>query len=281
MMDRRYHRVEWGAGKPRSRTTTDYWKQAVRWNRKAQASGQRDRVFCASLADWLDDEVPIEWLADLLDLIAQTSHLDWLLLTKRIENWRDRLHEVVRHTHNGASTLASTWLDGNAPNNVWLGTTVEGQKQANERIPLLLETSAKVRFLSVEPLLEPIQIEPWLYALHPMPGYINGNAYGNSHSTNKIDWVICGGESGKDARTFDLHWARSLREQCQAAGVLFFFKQTGSNAIDSSQNHAVNRSLKDPKGGNITELPEELQVREIPLQSNTAKRVQLALKEVP
>ena len=87
MMERRYHRVQWGAGQPRSRTTADYWKQPARWHRQAQASGQRDRVFCASLADWLDDEVPIDWLADLLKLIESTPHLDWLLLTKRIEHW--------------------------------------------------------------------------------------------------------------------------------------------------------------------------------------------------
>ena len=264
MMERRYHRVQWGAGQSRSRTTADYWKQPARWNRQAQASGQRDRVFCASLADWLDNEVPINWLADLLKLIETTPHLDWLLLTKRIEHWSDRLREVSGLTHAGA-TIANTWLDGNAPANVWLGTTVEGQKQGNDRIPLLLEIPTTLRFLSCEPLLEELRLEPWFYAnpptmLRPLPGQASVQAY----KPNKIDWIICGGESGKEARPFDLQWARSLCQQCQAAGVPFFFKQTGAHAIDSSQLHPVPQSRHDPKGGNISALPAELQVREIP-----------------
>jgi protein gp37 len=273
MMERRYHRVQWGAGQPRSRTTADYWKQPARWQRQAQVSGQRDRVFCASLADWLDNEVPIDWLADLLTLISATPQLDWLLLTKRLEHWSDRLHDVVRLAHDSA-IIASTWLDGKAPANVWLGTTVEGQKQANDRIPLLLEIPTTLRFLSCEPLLENLSLEPWLSANTPNSGLSNGNTFDKAHGLNKIDWIICGGESGKEARTFDLQWARSLRSQCQAASVSFFFKQTGAHAIDSSQLHPVQRSLKDPKGGKITELSVDLQVREIP------KRVPLPLKEL-
>lgn len=281
MMERRYHRVQWGAGQPRSRTTADYWKQPARWQRQAQANGQRERVFCASLADWLDDEVPIDWLADLLKLIETTPHLDWLLLTKRIEHWSNRLQAVSRLTHDGA-TLASTWLEGNAPVNVWLGTTVEGQQQANDRIPMLLKIPTTLRFLSCEPLLEAINIRQCL----PTVAEANGTC---GLEPNRLHWIICGGESGKEARTFDLQWARSLREQCQAAGVAFFFKQTGAHAIDSSQLHSVQRSPQDPKGGNITALPEALQVREIPLpllhpvpveRSKKQKRVPLPLKDV-
>ncbi|PSB25368.1 DUF5131 family protein [Stenomitos frigidus] len=252
MMERRYHRVEWGAGKPRSRTTADYWKQPARWQRRAQLAGNRERVFCASLADWLDHEVPIAWLADLLTLIQTTPQLDWLLLTKRPEHWSERLHEVVRLKHKGADTLAAAWLDGKAPTNVWLGTTVENQAQAERRIPLLLTLPATLRFLSCEPLLEAINL------LKCLPS--------NVRSENRLHWAICGGESGKEARTFDLQWARSLRGQCQAAGVSFFFKQTGSHAIDSSEQHAMQHSLKDPKGGNLAALPEDLQTREIPTQ---------------
>ncbi|MBW4695569.1 MAG: phage Gp37/Gp68 family protein [Lyngbya sp. HA4199-MV5] len=281
MMERRYHRVQWGAGQPRSRTTADYWKQPARWQRQAKANGQRDRVFCASLADWLDDEVSIDWLADLLKLIETTPHLDWLLLTKRIEHWSDRLQAVSRLIHDSA-IIASTWLEGNAPVNVWLGTTVEGQQQANERIPLLLEIPTTLRFLSCEPLLEAINILPCL----PTVAAANGEC---GLEPNRLHWIICGGESGKEARTFDLQWARSLREQCQAAGVAFFFKQTGAHAIDSSHLHSVPQSPQDPKGGNITALPEDLQVREIPLpllqpapggRSKKQKRVPLPLKEV-
>ncbi|MBD2033820.1 phage Gp37/Gp68 family protein [Leptolyngbya sp. FACHB-321] len=280
MMERRYHRVQWGAGQPRSRTTADYWKQPARWQRQAQANGQRERVFCASLADWLDDEVPIDWLADLLKLIETTPHLDWLLLTKRLEHWSDRLQAVSRLTHDDA-TIASTWLEGNAPVNVWLGTTVENQAQAERRVPRLLALPATLCFLSCEPLLEAINLLPYLSTVADA----NGTC---ALESNRLHWIICGGESGKEARSFDLQWARSLREQCQTAGVAFFFKQTGAHAIDSSQSHPVRRSLQDPKGGNITTLPEDLQVREIPTllqpapveRSKKQKCVPLPIKEV-
>ena len=257
MMERRYHRVQWGAGQPRSRTTADYWKQPARWHRQAQANGQRERVFCASLADWLDDEVPIGWLADLLKLIETTPHLDWLLLTKRIEHWSAHLQAVSHLTQDGA-TIASTWLEGNAPVNVWLGTTVENPAQAERRIPHLLALPATLRFLSCEPLLEAINLQQYL----PTVADANGTC---GLEPSRLHWIICGGESGKEARTFDLQWARTLRSQCQATGVAFFFKQTGAHAIDSSHLHSVQRSPQDPKGGNITVLPEALQVREIPL----------------
>ena len=278
-MERRYHRVQWGVGQPRSRTTADYWKQPARWNRQAQASGQRDRVFCASLADWLDDEVPVDWLADLLTLIEATPHLDWLLLTKRLEHWSDRLQTVVHLTHGSSNAIASTWLAGKAPANVWLGTTVENQAQAERRIPRLLALPATLRFLSCEPLLEAINILKCLPTkAEDTPG----------REPNRLHWAICGGESGKEARTFDLQWARSLYSQCQAINVSFFFKQTGAHAIDSSRLDPVQRSLKDPKGGNITELSADLQVREIPtpLQATPAghgkdlERIPLPLKEV-
>jgi len=95
LMDTRYGRVKWGAGNPRSRTAPSNWKKVRSWNNRAGRDGVRPRVFCASLADWLDDEVPLEWLADLLGLISQTTNLDWLMLTKRPENWADRLSRVA------------------------------------------------------------------------------------------------------------------------------------------------------------------------------------------
>jgi protein gp37 len=104
------------------------------------------------------------------------------------------------------STLARTWLNGMAPHNVWLGTTVEDQARADERIP------AEVRFLSCEPLLGPVNL-----------GLLRSPAGGRGY----VDWVICGGESGPGARPMHPDWARSLRDQCQAAGVAFLFKQWG------------------------------------------------------
>lgn len=214
--DKRRHVVEWGPGKPRKRTTEAYWKQPLAWNRKAEKDGTRPRVFCASLADWLDPEVPIEWLADLLELISATPHLDWLLLTKRPELWWERVEAALHFllcsnpTLSPLEFLARVWLDGYVPNNIWIGTTVENQK-ATARIPHLLQIPGLVHFLSCEPLIGAVDLSPWLYLMKE-----RGEA-----------WVICGGESGPNARPMRPAWARSLRDQCVEAQIPFHFKQWG------------------------------------------------------
>jgi len=228
--------VKWGG--PRRRTSASNWNEPRKWDREAQAAlaahsdecakdmsyGQhvkppaRPRVFCASLADWLDDAVPVEWLADLLALIRATPHLDWLLLTKRPQNWGPRLNAVVLWSMERDIHIAPVmqWLTGKAPANVWIGTTVEDQQRADERIPALLKIPACVRFLSCEPLLGPVNL-----AIGD-PKHRTAESY---HS--EIHWVICGGESGPGARPMHPDWARSLRDQCAAAGVAFHFKQWG------------------------------------------------------
>lgn len=172
----RWGDVEWGPGKERRRTSAANWRKPLSWDRAAARDGVRPRVFCASLSDWLDPEVPAEWLADLLGLIADTLHLDWLLLTKRPELWRERLEDVVRATRvleaAGApcpTPLAGAWLDGGVPANVWVGTTVEDQRRADERIPQLVEIPARVRFLSCEPLLGAVGLTRYLRPLAPVP----------------------------------------------------------------------------------------------------------------
>ncbi len=210
----------WGAGKPRKRTSASNWNEPRRWNRLQETSGAvhhgaaRPRVFCASLADWLDDEVPIEWLADLLALVRKTPHLDWLLLSKRPQNWATRLNEVVAWAMARDIHIAPVmqWLTGTPPANVWIGTTVEDQQRADERIPELVNIPARVRFLSCEPLLGPVNLSMRTHRMEMAPG---------------IHWVICGGESGPGARPMHPDWARSLRDQCAAAGVAFHFKQWG------------------------------------------------------
>jgi protein gp37 len=154
----------------------------------------RRRVFCASLADVFDAEVDDQWRVDLIFLIVETPQLDWLLLTKRPKVAADffRRLEMV-------------------PPNVWLGTTVESQAMADLRIPILLSIPAKVRFLSCEPLLGPIDLRaiPRTQAegfMRPLDGRFN-----------RLDWVIAGGESGPKARPSHPDWFRSLRSQCQAA----------------------------------------------------------------
>lgn len=229
---------EWGPGKPRVKASPAMWQQPLKWDREAGAAQHenewssddrppdmpRPRVFCASLADWLDDEVPIEWFKDLLGLIHDTPNLDWLLLTKRPQNWRARLeqtdHDVIFVT---GDHVANHWLAGKPPANVWIGTTVENQARADERIPHLLSIPAKVRFLSCEPLLGPLDLSVPFHMqkidMAQQPVWRPEN--------RGIHWVICGGESGTHARAMHPEWARSLRDQCSAAGVPFFFKQWG------------------------------------------------------
>ena len=263
-MDTRLHVAKWGKGNPRHRTSQANWNLPAKWNREAErafqayehflACGQgvgtfdgpvprRPRVFCSSLSDWLDDEVPIEWLADLLCLVFANDNLDWLLLTKRPENFSKRLHEAMRIINDDTDSSISTWLDGDEPPpNVWIGVSVENQDAADIRIPKLLEIPAVVRFLSVEPMLGPVDLtniqvpeshdqlkRPWEtkgYTFNCLTDH-DDNRFHQRPGGSSIDWVICGGESGPSARPMHPDWARSLRDQCQSHGVAYLFKQWG------------------------------------------------------
>lgn len=285
LMDSRYGRVKWGKGQPRQRTSKANWKLPVKWNQFA-AEGQclkcgqlyagpawdridkegfiqcdecnatvayrRARIFCASLSDWLDDEVPIEWLADLLKLIHETPNCDWLLLTKRPEHWRSRIGQANDSLEPGCPTriMLSRWvgsealkLEPTSPANVWLGSSVEDQQRADERIPALLQIPARIRFLSVEPMLERIDFSSWQpLAIHQM---------------------IFGGESGRDARHCHVDWIRDGLAQCRTAGVASFVKQLGANVAGNEMDKWVTR-IKDKKGADMNEWPQELRVREFP-----------------
>ncbi len=205
-LNKRMGWVEWGDRGQRKRTSDSYWHEPLAWNREAQLSGGRQLVFCASLADWLDHKVPTRWRTDLLDLIAATPWLDWLLLTKRPESWPARIAECA-----GLSELAVSWWLGQAPKNIWFGYSVENQITLDERSRCATKIPAVVRFISAEPLL------------------------GNLEFSGRIpaDWVIVGGESGHVVRPMQPEWARSIRDQCHAAGVPFFFKQWGG----TNKNH--------------------------------------------
>lgn len=207
--------VEWGPHASRRRTKPGNWQQPLKWNAAARDDGRRSRVFCASLADVFDNHASIlpEWRHDLWALIRRTPHLDWLLLTKRPGNI--------------AGMLPEDW--GGGYSNVWLGCTVVNQAEADRDIPKLLDVPAKVRFLSMEPLLGSVTI-----FAHDNPDWL------------LLDWVIVGGESGHHARPMHPDWARSLRDQCQAAGVPFFMKQMGG--------------LRKP----FEPIPEYLMIREFP-----------------
>lgn len=185
----------------RRRTTGTNWRQPLKWNRDAEAAGVRRRVFCASLADVFDNQVPSRWRDDLWHRIDQTPHLDWLLLTKRPQN--------IARMLPGPEIGAPKWGDGWP--NVWLGTTAENAEEYARRWSHVAAPPAAIRFLSAEPLL----------------GDLGDMDLGRVGAPN---WIIAGGESGPGARPMHPDWARSIRDQCAAAGVPFFMKQMTGRA---------------------------------------------------
>jgi len=233
----------------------------VAWGADQQAAafkathGRRQRVFCASLADVFDNAAPDAWRADLFHLIACTPDLDWLLLTKRIGNAAEMVDSAVAAVKVARlpnKTPAWPWL------NVWIGATVVDQAEAERDIPKLLAVPARVRFLSVEPMLGRMYIEDIPdpvggVCLKPLNGLRwVGNGQGRNETRSlggRIDWVICGGESGPKARPMHPDWARSLRDQCAAASVAFLFKQWGEwTEFDDSGLPGVRRVIEgDPE----------------------------------
>jgi protein gp37 len=187
----RYGHNVWGPTRSRRFFSESHWRQPHKWHQDALATGERARVFCASMADVFEDHPDIAAERDRLwSLITETPMLDWLLLTKRPENMRK----------------FAPW-DGAWPSQVWAMTSVENQEMADKRLPLLLDVPAVVRGLSVEPLIGPVDLRPWLA---------------------EVQWVIVGGESGPKSRPMHPSWVRDLRDQCLAADVPFFFKQWGN-----------------------------------------------------
>jgi len=214
---RRYGWPDYRRGVPRGRTAPSTWKLPRRWQRKAGANGVRARIF-PSLCDPYDGEVADAWRDDFMALIEETPNLDWLLLTKR--------PQVARKYHRRRKM----------PPNVALGVTAENQATADLRIPQLLAIEGpKLRFVSIEPMLGPIDFNDLsdgpenLNALTGLRENPFGATVGRRTGT-KLDWVIAGGESGPNARSSHPEWVRALRDQCVAADVPFFFKQWGEYA---------------------------------------------------
>lgn len=212
-------RPVWGDTAPRV-LSKGFWNDAVRINKKAGFYGEQPRWF-PSMIDWLD-EMPAgiidqqgNWLdrdkvlSEFLRLINDTPHITWLLLTKRPENFRKLLEGIPKTCGYNPVGMIDEWLRGNPPPNVWIGVSIENQDVMARRHPLLMKIPAVVRFWSSEPLLG--RIDPslvWATCGYP-------------------DWVITGGESGTKARPMHPAWASSLRDQCEEAGVAYFFKQWG------------------------------------------------------
>lgn len=278
-MSKRLKRVEWGAGAQRSRTSPGNWQKPVTWNAQPyfqcgcghrgtieelttntvhscdlQFRPARRRVFCASLADVFDNDVDPQWRADLLDLIEATPNLDWLLLTKRIGNVVKLLTDLRDSERSDRKWgYLNAWIKhGRPPENVWLGATICDQAEADRDIPKLLATPAAVRFLSIEPMIGPIDITEWLWGRAepcddcPKDADCMCSWYPRSGLGGEecLHWVIAGGESGPHARPSHPDWFVSLRDQCADAKVPFFFKQwsewgQGFDDVEETRNIAA------------------------------------------
>ena len=172
----RVNAISWGPKEPRKVTSDANWALPVRWNKGAEAfmakHGHKRRVFCASLSDWLDNTVDIALFTDLLHLIWKTPELEWLLLSKRIGNFQQRLGDAWHfngqdsvYPNDEAQAFGAwiyNWINGIAPQQVTIGTTVENQARADSEIRKLIEVPARKRFLSMEPLLESVNVQKWL-----------------------------------------------------------------------------------------------------------------------
>jgi protein gp37 len=215
--------------------------QPLRWKKPR-------RIFVNSMSDLFHKDIPDDFIDRCFAVMALSEQHTFQVLTKRPERMRSHM-ERFGYVEGRAKQMARERGKEIPPGrvltwplpNVWLGVSVEDQKRADERIPLLIETPAAVRFLSCEPLLGPVRLDT------SMPGPPKDGVYPPWYIQSGLHWVICGGESGPKARPMGPEWARSLRDQCQSAGVPFFMKQMGGR-VD--------------KRVDLDKIPEDLRIRE-------------------
>lgn len=229
----RLGRKLWGHVSDRLFFGDKHWGEPMKWDAKAKKAGARHRVFCASMADVLEDRRDLDPQRERLwRLIEDTPNLDWMLLSKRPSKF---------------ATLTPEWWHQDWPLNAWAGCTAGTQKTANVLIPQLVAATreASVRFVSAEPLLEEV-------------------SYG--HLLGGISLLILGGESGAKARPMDIGWTRSAKTAARAVGCAVFVKQLGPHPYegDSLGSEQYDLLLKDRKGGEMSEWPEDLRIREMP-----------------
>jgi len=247
------HEKHWGYQVPRRHFGEKHWEEPLKWNAKAIEEEAIKLVFCGSMCDIFEnnpmDDTMDEDRKQLWDLIENTDNLFWLLLTKRLE-------KVM-------TTIPWHWNEW--PENVAIGASIENQNTAEFRIPALLKMPAKHGFLSIEPLIDHIDLERavnWLWEEEDEQEYeFKHNPRG------EIDWVIVGGESGPRSRLMNLDWVRDLREQCFDAQIPFFVKQLGTHWARSERVYT-----KSKKGENSELWPEDLRIRQIPRQFITRGR---------
>lgn len=182
------------------------------------------RVFVCSMGDLFHPDVPFEFIDKVFSIMFCVPKHSFLVLTKRPDRMREYITTRPRDSMKPERALIQDEIgfqNYSVPwplPNVWLGVTCENQEQADKRIPVLLQIPAAVRFVSVEPMLGAVEMLPYL---------LTTGTFEPWEEQRGLDWVICGGETGPGARPIHPGWIRSLRDQCQAAGVSFFFKQHG------------------------------------------------------
>lgn len=242
------HRLA-GMGQERYKGLTVKRSSGVEWNGTVRAVPEAleiprrwtrpRKIFVNSMSDLFHPDVPYWFIDQVFAVMALAKQHTFQILTKRPERMLEYMTSytgnIERRMMMQARIVDITGnILKNAPTwslpNVWLGVSVENQATADERIPLLLQTPAAVRWLSMEPLLGPVDIETYLTDL---PEDEDGAPY-----LGGIDWVVVGGESGPKARPMHPNWALSIQEQCQDAGVPFFFKQWGEWAPRVYENHS-------------------------------------------
>ncbi|MDB6027541.1 MAG: hypothetical protein JWM68_3764 [Verrucomicrobiales bacterium] len=306
----RINKEEWGKGKPRIRSEAAFLKP-YSWNKKpwvcdncgkyhqtfanhnyqntplvdcicrnphlahAPELAHRRRVFSLSIGDWLDTESPIKNLADMMKVVLECSSLNWLLVTKRPENFFSQLESAQDwHFDQGDRDIAgklSDWRKHSiAPENVWFGFTAENQKCLDERWNHAKKIPAVQHFISAEPMLQQMDFTRVIQ---------EAKAFGF-----KL-WFIFGGESGDNARRCNVEWIRKGVQQCSAAGFPVFVKQLGAFCTDTDFDAdslfrvwpgvdyefncaGVIYHLKHHKGGDIEEFPIDLRVRQFPSEPN-------------
>lgn len=279
-------------------THNDRLTQPLSWKKPC-------KVFVNSMSDLFHADVPFEFIDQVFAVMALTPHITYQILTKRPERMReywaaDRwniVEQAIEIVSDEKGDVAGRLLREQFETdpskyplpNVWPGVSVEDQETANKRIPELLNTPAAKRFVSYEPALGPVDFsafmpKPMFYCARcgeeKMRNYCRKCGTEDNSCTNNIiglDWLIVGGESGPGARPFDIEWARSTVRQCWAAGVPVFVKQLGSVACSADNSTYVGNEitqrldarmkLKDRKGGDPSEWPEDLRVREFPAVS--------------
>ena len=274
-------------------TAPDKLREPLSWRKPRM-------VFVNSMSDLFHEDVPEEYILSVFDVMRRCT---WAggQNCGRIGGSGHTFQVLTKRADRAADVLSRLCWDGEALNlegrgyphlkltdQIWIGVSVEDQQRAIERIPHLLRTPARVRFLSCEPLLGPIDIEratPCGYYCDETSGHVD-------HSLRRLDWVIVGGESGPGARPCDLAWIRSIVRQCKTVGTACFVKQAGADVIDSGGGDGTFADLwpegtsniffpgddtykvylRDPKGGNPEEWPEDTRVREWPKLTGGGER---------